>query len=135
VNNQNDHMMNYRLNIFDKLYTRTSNRVERWEHGISKFDSKPLTWSDRFQAFNSENPHIMSELRRLALDAKSKGVDRWSISALIEVVRYNHAISSQGDAYKINNNFRAYYARELMKDPRLEGFFQIRKAAADVDAN
>jgi hypothetical protein len=85
------------------------------------------------QDFHHLNPLIFDELVEVCLDAQSAGQDRWSINAAFEVVRYNHLIKTQGDIYKLNNNFRAYYARWIMKRvPLLEDFFVIRKVQKGV---
>lgn len=94
------------------------------------FPEKKLT--REFWRFHDANPHIFSELLRLALDLKVNGSDRYSVKALIEVLRWQKEYETAGGAYKINNNYGPYYARLLMReDKRLDGFFHIRTAIAD----
>lgn len=82
---------------------------------------------ERFMAFHVENPHVYDELRRLALDLKRKGVTRYGIAGLFEVLRYDSALATGGDAFKLNNSFRSFYARLLMdNEPRLRDFFELR---------
>ena len=57
----------------------------------------------RFWAFHQENPHV-----------------------------YNTEIETQGDPFKVNNTFRARYARLLMRqEPALAGVFETRRSDAD----
>lgn len=86
----------------------------------------------RFWAFHEENPHVYAELRRFALEAVGKGRRRLSINLLFERLRWFTEIETEGDAFKVNNTFRAWYARLLMRDePRLAGMFETRKSDAD----
>ncbi|MCA0270149.1 MAG: hypothetical protein LCH53_13180 [Bacteroidetes bacterium] len=92
------------------------------------------TLIERFVAFHRANPHVYDELARLARRAKSHGIRRYSIGGLFEIVRYDHAVSTRGDAFKLNNNLRPYYARLLMeRESDLKGFFACREAAPGAD--
>ena len=89
---------------------------------------------DAFQRFHAENPHVYEQLERLAFKLKVKGVQRWGIKALWEVLRYELAINSNAPVgtFKLNNNLTAYYARLLMeRNPEdLADFFEIRERQA-----
>ena len=84
-----------------------------------------------FERFHAENPHIYTELERLAFKLKVKGVQRWGIKALWEVLRYELAINSNAPVgtFKLNNNYTAHYARLLMeRNPEdLADFFELRE--------
>ena len=83
---------------------------------------------DRFEAFHRENPQVFTALRALALRMVDAGVRQYGIAGLFEVLRYEHLIQTQGDGFKLNNSFRAFYARLLMeREPRLRGFFETRQ--------
>lgn len=85
------------------------------------------TIGERFEAFHGRNPHIYAELRRMALALRQRGMARYGIAGLFETLRYHYAIQTQGDDFKLNNDFRALYARLLMRnEPALYGFFEIR---------
>ncbi len=92
------------------------------------------TNAERFAAFHRDNPHVFAEIRRLALDAVACGVRRWGMRALLEIVRFNSAIRTGGDAFKINNNHAPYYARLLMRsEPLLSAFFETRSKCCGKD--
>lgn len=137
---QFDLLSDARERSFASFYDRQANRVARYEgardylpHTPSPRATTGNNWGERFAKFHAENPHVFEVLHRLALRLKGRGVNRYGIKALFEVVRFEYAISTAADNFKMNNNFAPYYARELMKDHRLSGFFQLRRSAADVD--
>lgn len=82
---------------------------------------------ERFEAFHQANPHVYEALRRMALDMRLRGMQRYGIAGLFEVLRYRYAMQSNGDEYKLNNDYRALYARLLMeREPALRDFFELR---------
>ena len=86
------------------------------------------TIETRFEKFHALNPHVFNALRDLALSLKRGGQRQYSIAALFEVLRFRGALRTQGDGFKLNNSYRALYARKLMKDvPDLQGFFETRR--------
>ncbi len=65
----------------------------------------------------------------IALKAKRAGMRRWSARAIIEVLRYETAISDADKVFKINNNQTPKLAQRAMSEqPELVGFFQRRRA-------
>lgn len=99
--------------------------------------SEPV-FIDRIEAlfwdFHKANPEIYLELRRLAFHLLDRGRTHYSIAGLFEVVRYNRAATTTGEPYKVNNNYRALYARLLMREePKLEGFFSLRERPSSTD--
>lgn len=91
------------------------------------------TLAERFEAFHAENPHVYTALKRRALALKDRGVKHYGIAALFEVLRFS-ALVTTGEEWKLNNSYRAFFARRLMADvPELEGFFETRTSVADED--
>ena len=83
---------------------------------------------EAFMAFHAKNPQVYRELVALARRLRKRGVTVMGISMLYEVLRYRRAVRSAGDAFKLNNNYRSYYARLLMLDePDLAGAFELRE--------
>lgn len=90
------------------------------------------TIEERFSAFHKANPHVFRLLRELALDYKRAGHSRGGMKMFYEVLRYRSGLYTQGDPYKLNNDFTALYARKLMEEtPELVGFFEIRERRAE----
>ena len=81
----------------------------------------------RFARFHEANPHVYRALETVALRELAEGA-RWiGIGQLCEQLRADPAIATAGDAFKINNSFRALYARLLLhRYPRLDGVLRVR---------
>ncbi len=96
------------------------------------FDARPAnpngrTIHDAFVAFHASNPQVYQALRRLALAMRRRGVKQFGIAALFEVLRYEAALRTAGDEFKLNNSYRSFYARLLMeREGELAGFFETR---------
>lgn len=84
-------------------------------------------WDLKAAEFDRTNPQVMGRLEELAIRAINHGRKRLSINELFEVLRYEHGIQSNGESFLLNNNFRAWYARQLMaRNARLAGMFATR---------
>lgn len=94
------------------------------------------TIEDRFARFNKANPQVYSALREMALTLKDQGIRHYGIAALFEVLRFSRAMQTGGDAYKLNNDYRALYARRLMEEePELAGFFELRQRRGELETD
>ena len=86
-----------------------------------------------FWEFHGDNPHVYEELRKLARGLRKRGHTRLGIGMLFEVLRWRHLMrtTSDADGFKLNNNYRSYYARLLMaRERELDGLFQLRVLGA-----
>ncbi len=85
----------------------------------------------RFSLFHAENPHVYAQLRDGALELRRAGWKHFGIARLYEGLRYQQAVVTTSDDFKLNNSFRALYARLLMeREPELQGFFETRHRSA-----
>jgi hypothetical protein len=83
----------------------------------------------QFWEFHEENPHVYDEIVRLCRQANARGFKHWSINGIFEVIRWNRAIKTRADDYKLNNNLKTPYARYVMQnEPDLRGFFITRQS-------
>jgi hypothetical protein len=96
-------------------------RVERENGGRSMLFA-------HFRAFHRENPHVLDLLIRYSLQLRQRGRKRYGIGAVFERVRWHLDVETTEDTgLKLNNNYRAYYARLLMLvRPELRHIFQTR---------
>ena len=86
------------------------------------------TIEEAFWRFHGDNPHVYSELVFLARRATRSGATHLGIGMLFEVLRWRHTLATGGDEFKLNNNYRSYYARLIMMNERdLVGVFETRK--------
>lgn len=81
---------------------------------------------EQFDAFHGANPHVYSALRSLARELKRRGAKKAGIGQLFEVLRWQYALQTQGSEYRLNNNYRSFYARLLNQEPELRGMFETR---------
>lgn len=82
----------------------------------------------RFKEFHAKNPQVYVSLVRLARQLKDRGHRKIGIKMLFEVVRWQTMLRTEGDPFKLNNNYHSRYARKIMdQEPDLEGFFELRE--------
>lgn len=93
------------------------------------------TPAETFEEYHERNPHVWVLFRRFTLEAIASGRSRIGAKMIAERIRWETFIrASNGDDFKINNNFTAYYARRFMAEyPEHEGIFQTRASKADVE--
>lgn len=92
------------------------------------------TQREQFEAFHRANPAVFRAVLSLSYQMKGAGWKRGSIGLIFERIRWLHAVRTFGSKYKLNNNYRAYYARLAMAvDPSLEGWFSVRRQPAEQD--
>jgi hypothetical protein len=82
--------------------------------------------------WHKQNPHVYELFEKFTLDAISKGHDRLSAWLIVNRIRWETAVETRGDDFKISNDFIAYYARLFMHNhPRYEGFFKTKTLRRD----
>jgi hypothetical protein len=99
-------------------------------------ESNTETIAARFQKFHEENPEVYRELVSLAREIRDKrGYQKFGIATIYEVARWRSIIRADkpADEFKLNNNFRAYYARLIMdQEEDLAGFFDTRRIGSET---
>lgn len=84
-----------------------------------------------FDKYHKENPHIYKTFCQVTFETINKGFKNYSANGVFEVMRWQRG-ETGNDEYKVNNNYRAFYARKFMEEhPQHSGFFRIRKSVAD----
>lgn len=92
---------------------------------------RTLTLREQFEAWHTANPAVYDAIVRIARDLRARGFERCSIALIYERLRWLHAIATRGDWYRLNQNWRSFYARLVMqREPDLAGFFEIRRLRA-----
>ncbi len=82
----------------------------------------------RFAAFHAENPQVFAAFRRVAGELMDGGLTHLSADMLMHWVRIEEVRTwKRSEGFKINNDFTALYARELMKEPRFANVFETRR--------
>lgn len=92
--------------------------------------TKGLTKGERFEIFHAANPQVARALEALAAEWLANR-SKVSAKALYERLRWESGIRTQGDVWKLNNNFTAYYARLLVeRRPEWADAFDLREQKA-----
>lgn len=92
----------------------------------SLFDNLPKDLRHETDAWLKLNPQAWELFQRFALEKMNQG-KKFGIGALTERVRWDCPINTEGDEFKINNNFRAYIARKLLETyPQLGNYLETR---------
>lgn len=93
----------------------------------------PLTTAEKFAHFDAANPRVYMAYEVLTrMWVRRTGGKRIGIGALTERVRWEIAISTDDPEFKINNNFRPFYVRKLIRDhPEWADLFELRRSIAD----
>lgn len=93
---------------------------------------KEATIQERFEAFHAANPGVYVALLGLVMEMRARGVRRYGMKGLFEILRWRYAMHTQGDEYKLNNIFTSRYARLLVSEfPDLLDFFELRELKAE----
>ena len=96
--------------------------------------SRPMTNADRFKIYNAENPEIYKLFSMYALQLIAIGTMNLSAYLIYERMRWESLVGGN-DGYKLNNNYRPYYARLFMQDnPEYEGYFELRRTESEKPA-
>lgn len=83
----------------------------------------------KFEDFDAAHPEVYRALVRLAREWVSVGHAKLGIATLFERLRWEWHVAglADRDGYKLNNNYRALYARKIMSEnPDLDGLFETR---------
>lgn len=86
-----------------------------------------------FRASHAENPHVYHLVRNLTMKAHEADLKRVGMKMIFELIRWQHAIMTQGDQFKLNNSFTAYYTRLLAHREPMLGELFITRSQKDVD--
>jgi hypothetical protein len=87
-----------------------------------------MTIKKRFEVFHAENPLVYYFFMQFTFDAIENGNKRFSADMIMHQIRDNKQIRTEGEKFKVNNDYVALYARKFMKDyPQHKGIFQTRR--------
>lgn len=93
------------------------------------FEAGPSRHEEAAAKFDPEHPEVYALVVRFALEALERGRRRIGIAAVWERIRWHFDVERDpGGAYKLNNSFRAYYARRFQTDhPQHADLFEVRR--------
>ena len=86
---------------------------------------------DAFKVFHRANPEIWVLFQKYSLQIIDRGLKSYGSAAVFERIRWHISVETSGKV-KLNNNFRAYYARMFaVKYPENAYFFRNRKRVSE----
>ncbi|MFE0257298.1 hypothetical protein [Streptomyces sp. NPDC059010] len=95
-------------------------------------DGQAATIQAQFEAFHRLNPWVLRALESLTADYLRRGATRVGIGMLFEVLRWRYATATEGDEFRLNNNFRSRYVRLLIeRHPEWTPAFEVRALRTD----
>lgn len=107
-------------------------RDEAVTGGTKRGVNRKATMTELFEALMARRPDIYELLVELTRDVKRRGKTTYSMKAIFERARWHFEIERGEDDFKLNNNYTALYAREIMqREPDLSGFFETRRRKAN----
>ncbi len=119
------HIEQQEQDMFDLEYCEADNDEE-------VIAANRLAMTRALDEFHRRNPGVYRAFKRLSFKAFCAGRRTLSASLITEVIRWETYLKTEGDEYKINNNFRAFYVRKFKKDyPRVGACFRTRASEAD----
>jgi hypothetical protein len=101
----------------------------------SLFDPSPppghprrRTIEERFRAFHEARPDVYQTFKRLALELRRAGRERYGAKSIMETIRFYFATSGKdAEGWKVNNSFTSRYVRMLVEEhPEFDQFFETR---------
>jgi hypothetical protein len=87
-----------------------------------------MTLREKFEDYHTQNPQVYELFKKFCYQLIERGFDHYSANAIFERIRWHVNVETTGDEFKMNNNYRAFYARMFMEEhPLYNDFFEIRQ--------
>ena len=86
------------------------------------------------EAFHKANPEVARLFMHFTKQMISRGFRNYSVSAVFERIRWetDQADTEGRSSFKVNNNYKAWYARRFMEAfPEHDGFFRTRSRTSE----
>ena len=87
---------------------------------------------DNFRKFHRNNPMVFHKVVIASKELMRAGKKHYNIETILGVIRYDIDISTVGDQFKINNNYKPFYSRMLMTYMGKPDFFALRNSIAEM---
>ena len=83
---------------------------------------------EQVRTYHRDNPEVWGLFKSFTLKLIQSGRKHYSANAIFERIRWEKDLGNGSEAaFKLNNNYRAFYARRFMASfPQHEGFFRTR---------
>ena len=100
------------------------------------FMEKPVSENkQKFLDWHRDNPHVYDLFKRFSFEAIERGHKNLSAWLIVNRIRWETSVVTQGSDFKISNNNIAYYSRKFMQDhPEYDGFFRTKPLKEELAA-
>lgn len=90
--------------------------------------------AEQCATFHRQHPEVWDLFVQFTNEMVRKGFSNYSVNAIFERIRWEKDAGGDGtESFKLNNNYRALYARRFMKMyPEHDGFFRTREQTSEV---
>ena len=87
-----------------------------------------LELREQVRTYHRNHPEVWELFKSFTLKLIDSGRKHYSANAIFERIRWEKDLGNASEAaFKLNNNYRAFYARRFMASyPQHEGFFRTR---------
>jgi hypothetical protein len=86
----------------------------------------------KFCLYDEENPQVWETFKSLTFTMINKGFNNLSAELIYNQIRWLFYMERGNDGFKINNNYKPFYARKFMKlYPQYNGIFATRRSKWD----
>ena len=93
-----------------------------------------MTTYEQWRDFHRENPIVFDLFVRFSREAARGGRRHFGARMIGERIRWYCAVETEGDEFKVNNNYWPYYSRlAMLVYPDLAGLFETRTARSDAE--
>lgn len=89
---------------------------------------------EQAEAFHKANPKVAQLFMQFTKEMIHRGFKNYSVSAVFERIRWetDQADGDGKSSFKVNNNYKAWYARRFMEAlPEHDGFFRTRSRTSE----
>jgi len=81
----------------------------------------------RWLEWHRQNPHVYALFKEFTFQAILRGHRRLSAWLVVNRIRWETTVETNGGDFKISNDFIAYYSRLFMEEhPEYSGFFRTK---------
>ena len=88
-----------------------------------KLDKRKRKWWD----WHKKNPQVWDKFESYTLEAINSGRKKYSHWAIINRIRWNREIETNGGEFKISNDYICFYARTFIAyNPEHKDFFKLK---------
>lgn len=89
---------------------------------------------DKYKEWDAANPQFYPLFCRFTEQLLNRGHRNIGVALIFERIRWESMIRTEGEPFKLNNNYRSIYARRFMRDfPAYEGCFRLRSLTHEID--